>query len=265
METTETQHAAALLSLLFAAGERPSQQGIVDLLAPPVLAPPAPSSVGDAGDAGARPLVSVSLRPEGTVSWLELSAQGLAFDLIGLGPASVPLPPAEHFFGLPSDLGDFVFEAVALAPGPHLAGGEAMLPVVRTLLAIALHLAAGLPVKAVCWHPAGCWMEPRYFVRVAEAWLAGGAFPALGLTAVRRLPDGGAQSAGLAFFTGQELVVEAMPGEPSAETVRLVTRAIDHFVRHGPLLAPATLEGPVGEVLSAAPEEEGRLVRLLRG
>ena len=46
------------------------------------------------------------------------------------------------------------FEGVDLIPGPHLAGGEAILPMVRVHVALGARLAELPGVAAVAWRPA---------------------------------------------------------------------------------------------------------------
>src|SRR5690606_29544588 len=144
----------------------------------------------------------------GADNWLELLSNGLTFDLLGLaGGPPAELPALRHIFGLDHAMPDAV-EAVWFVAGPHLAGGESMMPVVRSQLALALRLAALPGLVAVAWTPAQSAMAVNYFTTVVSAWLEGGAFPALGLTAFALALDGGLQSEGLAFLTGQELRLE---------------------------------------------------------
>lgn len=208
----------------------------------------------------------VSHRPNGDGGWLELLASGLTFDLSGLAPGEAARhPSARHFFGLHEQADSFNLEAITLKPGPHVAAGAGMIPLVRVMMGLALLLARTTAVKAVCWHPAGCWLDPGYFSRVIDAWLAGGAFPALGLTAIVRAPDGGVESDGLDFFTGQELRVEPRRGEASADTVKLAVRMIDYLVSSGKLNESRKLVGPDDEALLAEPSRDGRRIKLSRG
>lgn len=240
---------SADLSLLFAAGERPSAREFEQLLAADGL-----SSHG----------AQISHRPDAAEGWLELLINGLTFDLAGLSPSvSAEVPVMERQFGVTFDPAHFQFEAITIAPGQHIEAGRAMLPLMRSLLGIAAGMALQLPVKAVCWHPAGSWMEPNYFTRIVVSWLAGGVFPALGLTAVEATGKG-VESAGLDFFAGQEVRVEASPGQPHAETVKLAVRVIDHIIRNGPVLTLSELQGPAGEALLAEPSYDGRQVRVWR-
>lgn len=246
----DSARASSGLSLLFAAGGRPSAKAVEALLREPA-AQAAAASIGHCPDDGA--------------GWLEVLAGGLTFDLSGLAPgAPEATPPARHFFGLPEKADSFQFEAVRLAPGEHVAAGAGMIPLVRVMMSLALAF-AGLPgLRAVSWHPAGSWMDAGYFARVTRAWLAGGAFPALGLAAMVRGEGGEVESRGLRFFTGQELRVEGRKGEAAADAVKLAVRAADMLVRAGRLDRVQELTGPEGERLLAEPSPDGRMTHLRR-
>lgn len=242
---------ASGLSLLFAIGTRPTASDIERLL-----------TLADQSGQGAR----ISHRPPDDHGWLELLASGLTYDVGGLAPGSAaPTPPVGQVFGVPSDIEKFEFEPISLKPGAHIASGGAQLPVVRVLLGLVANLALELPVTAVCWNPAGVWMEPKYFNRIVLAWLSGGLFPALGLTRLCAGPDGVVESAGLAFFTGQELSVNPGAGEREPETVRLAVRIVDFLVRQGPLDRPASFTGLTGEALLLEPSPDGGRVVVARG
>ncbi len=238
------------LSLLFAAGKRPSAADIDRLL----------SSAEMQGAAA-----FVSHRPRDDEGWVELLVSGLTFDLIGLSPGEpAPAPPSEHVFGLPDRAASLGYEAISLVPGPHITGGRAMMPVVRAMVSLAATIALPLSVEAVCWHPARSWMEPQYFSRVILNWLSGGVFPALGLTAVEQVEEGFVGSKGLDFFVGQEIQLEAKKGEALAETVKLAVRVIDYMAHNGPLRQPGELEGSGGERLRAEPTRDGKAVWVWR-
>jgi hypothetical protein len=239
------------LSLIFAVGQRPSVDDIERLLA-----------TSDTSLLGAQ----ISYQPDRSEGWVELLASGLTFDLAGLAPASAaPVPPARHTFGIDDGLTDLPLEAISLVPGQHISGGNAMMPVVKAMVGLVANLALHLSAKAVCWHPAGTWMDPNYFARIVLNWQSGGAFPALGLTAVEQGEDGSVASSGLSYFVGQEIKLEAIPGEPAAETVKLAMRVIDYMVIHGPLRSVRQLDGPAGEILTAEPSQHGQVVWIWRG
>ena len=124
----------------------------------------------------------------------------------------------------------------------------------------ALAALAAMPgVEAAVWLPARVAMGTRYFIDAAQAWLGGGAFPALGLTALVDASDGGVESHGLAFFVGRELQVAPWPGASGAAVAKLVVRAV-HALTAG-TTAPARLTGPDGEALSFAVEGDALKLR----
>jgi hypothetical protein len=240
------------VSIIFAAGQRPLADDVERAL-----------DAGSLADVDVR--ARVSFRPDHDEGWLELLASGLTFDLTGLAPTpGAALPPAGQRFALAATRTAGAIEAVSLVPGPHVSAGGALLPVVRVLCGLAARLALALPATAVCWQQAGTWMEPGYFARIIGAWLGGGAFPALGLTTLSPGSDGAVTSAGLAFFTGQELRLEARPGETAADTAKLAVRIIDALVRQGPVQDRDELRGPDGERLIAHPVEDGALLAVWR-
>jgi hypothetical protein len=261
-----SNQAEAGLTLLFAAGARPSAEAVELALAKSdpgaVQGQLTPARKQEVSKQIASRISSQRGRADG---WVEVLASGLTFDLAGLEPGPGLAPPdARHFFGLPRNSDSFVFEAISIFPGPHLAGAGAMIPVVRTMAAIASTLANELGALAVCWEPAGSWMDVQYFSRVIAGWSAGGAFPALGLTGIERMHDGGVESDGLAFFVGQELRIESRRGEAAADTVKLATRVIDHLVNNGPILGREALIGPSGEPLLAEPSADGKFLQVWR-
>lgn len=212
-----------------------------------------------AADGGA----AIVHRPAEAEGWLELLASGLSFDLTGLAPAGPAQTAAgRHWFGLGSDLDLAALEAVALAPGPHIAAGGALLPIVRVMAGLAAALARTLGPQAVVWHPAASVMEPVYFGRIVEGWLAGGAFPALGLTAVTKTPGGAAATEGLAFFCGQEIELAPKRGEAFSETAKLAARIADAIVRQGSIEQSGPLAGPGGRLLVADVSADGRRVAI---
>lgn len=247
----ERDQTFAGMSLLFADGKRPSVDDVERVL-----------NSAELSNSGA----CISFRPNDAEGWVELLVNGLTFDMAGLKPATAePLPECAYSFGLGDVSALSGLEAVSIMPGQHIYGGRAMQPVVRSMTSVMAQLALPLSAKAVCWHPASIWMEPSYFARIVMNWVSGGAFPALGLTAVDRTDEGAVQSKGLDYFIGQEVLLPSIAGEEAADTVKLAVRLIDYLVRNGPLDAPQELEGPGGETLLAEPPEQGNHVRIVRG
>lgn len=234
-------------SLLFPAGARPGVDDIVRLLAS-----------GESGIAA-----RISHCPPASEGWLEILVNGLIFDLRGLSPA-IPsgIEAAPYAYGFAQDVPTGL-EPVELVPAGHIAAGGALPPVVRALAGLAANLAQHLPVQAVVWHPAQTLMEQRYFSRIVFNWLSGGAFPALGLTALVPAEDGSVASKGLAHFTGREMQLEGRAGEPLAESVKLAIRLVDYFMRHGIPNTSCTIEDVNGP-LFAEPSQTGKRVWVWR-
>lgn len=214
MEGTSAQRVAAGLSLLFLPGERTDPAGLRHAL--------------EACQTQAR---LVRENEEGGRA--ELIANGLMFEIDGLAPgAGEQACSPRDSYGFAEAIKFEGLEAVRIYPGHHLSGGVSLDPVIRALLALAAELAVALPVRAVHWHPADTAIEPRAFSRAVLAWLAGGAFPALGLTALSALADGSVVSRGLAHFVGQELTLR---GGAEAHRMKLAAQVVDQIVRNGPL------------------------------
>lgn len=208
------------------------------------------------------PSIEGSSNNSGDGNWLELLINGLVFDLVGLadGPPAATLA-SRHRFGIEdAELGEV--ETVALVPGPHLAGAEAMLPIVRSQLALALQLSQLPDLAAVGWAPVQSRMATDYFATVASGWLEGGAFPALGLTALVPSLDGGLQSEGLTFFTGQELRIEPELAEDRVAAAKLAVRLIDQLAAQDAIDRRFEFGGLDGEPLLLEPSANGRFVRV---
>ncbi len=132
------------LSLLFAKGQRPLRSDIAKLAAMHLAATEGGFSLGHPGELSS--------------GRVELVASGLSFDLSGLAPApSCDLPEIAHRFGEAdrSDLSEV--EGIKLDVGEHLVGGQALLPVVRTMMGLAARLAGQAGVVAVAWHHDVAW------------------------------------------------------------------------------------------------------------
>lgn len=199
-------------------------------------------------------------------SWVELLANGLTFDLVGLAPGRpADRPPGGPAFGLTEGFEAESLEAITLQPGPHLAAGGAMLPVVRTLAWLSA-LLTGLPgVSAVAWHPARSWCAPAYYRDSVLRWIDGGVFPGLGLAALAPTADGGLQSQGLALFTGQEVRLEPELLEDRVAAAKIGLRLMHWMVENGRVDDTQVVPCPDGQPLRLEPAVNGRIVRVWRG
>lgn len=204
---------------------------------------------------------SISHRPDPAEGWLELLSNGLTFDCHGIVPGEpAATPPRGAMLGLDA-IPDG--EAIALRPGPHIAAGRGMLPVVRALAAVGVRLATLPGVRAVCWQPAGSWMEAGYYRRVVGDWLDGGAFPALGLTSLRRESNGAMVSLGLGLLIGQELRFEPERNLSAGAVARISVRLIHELISNGPLAEAKEFVGADGEQLLAVPVRGGEQLRVM--
>lgn len=228
------------LFLLFPTGSRPSALDVRTAL-----------ERSGAGQVSHDPAATQSNVPAS--DWLEVVLDGLTFDLLGLAPGrSLQQRAPRHCFGLDASAMAHC-ERIGIAPGPHLAGAANAMPVVRTML----HLASALSRQWRCalgtlWLPAECAMRRDLFMSAIEAWLAGGPFPALGLTGVTERSRGRLASDGLAFFTGQELVLDPALSADRIAATRLLVRLIDRLVENPPQVGEASVR-----------LEDGRNLRLV--
>ena len=236
-------------SLLFPAGQRPDAQAIEACLL-----------AGETQGVAAR----IGHRPPKDSSWLELIASGLTFDISGLAPGpGCPTAPAQQLYGFAESGMAEGLEAIVLEPGGHIVSEYALQPVVRTLAGLAANFALHLPVEAIVWQPAATAMEPRYFARIILNWLGGGAFPALGLTALVQASDGSVASRGLSHFIGQDLQIEGAAGESSADAIKLAIRVVDYLIRSGPLVHPREIDTGTA-ILQAEPSQFAKMVWVWR-
>lgn len=174
----------------------------------------------------------VSYLPEPDEGWLELLAMGLTYDISGLAPlAAAGSSTPEHFYGIDAACAGQPLEAVRLVPGEHISSSRMMMPVLRILAGLGAELARLPGLQAVGWETARSWMAPAYFMSAVRAWLAGGAFPALGLTSIRRKDDGAMASVGLALFTGLEIELAPLAGEAPQDAAKLFARSIHQLVQ----------------------------------
>ena len=193
-------------------------------------------------------------------------ANGLTFDIVGLAPGPPEeLPPGVHRYAVGPDAEEAAWEALTVRPGPHLTGGHAMAPVVRTLAWLGASLAIIDGTEAVAWHPARSWCAPGYFRDGVLRWIDGGVFPSLGLTAIALAPDGGMQSEGLSLFTGQELRIEPELADDKAAAAKIGVRLIDLLVTEGRVDRPRRITGADGAPLRLEPSANGRFVRVWPG
>lgn len=256
--------------LLFAAGKRPNrtaiiefaeQQSAVSISHDPLNSQPLQLATVDGEDAD--PQNDTSTDQEKRI-WVEILRNGLTFDLEGLKPGiACEFPTPDHIFDLARVPGRAQFEAVRLVPGQHLTGGEAAMPVVKGMVALARDLTHHFDdLAAVVWPPASSAIGRRYFESVITAWDEGGPFPALGLTAFRESVDGALQSVGLGYWIGQELRIEQPISADKVSATRLGARLINQLVLIGGLEESERVVAPDGMRLVMRPSANRKFIRV---
>lgn len=198
--------------------------------------------------------------------WVELLRDGLTFDLQGLAPGpACAVPAIQHKFDWAHGADPHQCEALRVTIGPHLQGAERAMPVLRTLVALGRDLALFFEeMAAVIWSPSGALIGRRFFESTATAWLDGGPFPALGLTAFAEAEDGALHSVGLDWWIGQELRIEPLLAHDKVAATRLGVRLINHLVMLGGLTQEQRIAAPDGTRLVMEPVGGQRLIKVKR-
>lgn len=242
------------LLLLFGAGKRPSAASLKELVAQI-------DGVGVSHDPSTHKSAT-----EQSADWLELMMDGLTFDLSL--PDTDSAPSVADFSG-PEFLSRLrktdEFEVLIITPGPHLAGGNYLLPILRGLWSLGASLGEKLDgLLAYGWPPSSSLIEPSLFCNGANDWAKGGALPAAALTSFNESMDRGLQSKGLSVFTGQELRLEPDLAEHPDNARRLGLRLVDQLIRRGRIDAVEEFTGPDGAPLRLEPSKNGKFVRVWR-
>lgn len=257
--------------MLFAQGKRPTRAAILDFVARQQSVLLSHDPAGEAGvelavaNGEPSPLGRRSAGAQDEV-WLELLRDGLTFDLRGLAPGPCPgVPPITHRFDFAPGGGEDALEALAVLPGPHLAGGERSMPVLKAMLGLARDLTQHFPdLVAIHWAPSHSAIGRRFFESVITAWLDGGAFPALGLTAFEEAPDGALQSVGLGLWIGQEVRIEPPLTNDKIAATRLGVRLINQLVIVGGLDESERIIAPDGTRLVMQTSRNSQFIRVRR-
>jgi hypothetical protein len=198
--------------------------------------------------------------------WVELLRDGLTFDLQGLAPGpACEVPAVQHLFDWPTGPDFHQYEAMGVMIGPHLEGAQRSVPVLRSMIALARDLVLFFEeIAAVIWQPSASLIGRRFFESTATAWIDGGPFPALGLTAFKLHEDGALQSVGLGVWTNQEIRIEPPLAQDKVAATRLGVRIINHLVLLGGLAREERIIAPDGTPLLLRPDPDGTIIRVQR-
>lgn len=198
--------------------------------------------------------------------WIEFVRDGLTFDITGLSPGlSADFPQILHRFDLKKIPEQSDYEVLHLTPGHHLAGGEQLIPIAQSLLRLARDLVDHFDeLDCVVWPPAASAIGHQFFESIVTAWLDGGPFPALGLTAFHETVDGALQSEGLDFWIGQEVRIEPPLSADKVTATRLGVRLINQLVLVGGIDQSERVVAPDGTNLVMRTSRNGKFVRVWR-
>ena len=263
------------LHLLFAIGKRPTRAALRDFAASQRAVSLTHDPSGDVrfhlvdtanGAAEAAPSGSRESFGAQEMLWVELLREGLTFDLVGLAPGrGNPFPVVEHRFDLESIPTAMSYDVLHLAPGQHLIGGERSMPVVKGLIALARDLTHHFDgLLAIVWPPSQSAIGRRFFESISTAWLEGGPFPALGLTAFHETADGALESIGLDFWLDQELRIEPPLSQDKVAATRLGVRLINQLILVGGLEESERIIAPDGNRLVMRPSRNRKYIRVWR-
>jgi hypothetical protein len=260
------------LILLFAAGRRPTRAALRDFskISPAISVSYDPLEATTSlylVDAQSSPEPSAQISPvarDDQPLWLELLCSGLGMDVIGIAPGPcVGFPEINNQFDLPQKPTVTSHDAVRLAPGQHLVAAENSPPVAKALIALARDLVHHFEdLEAVYWPASRSAIGRRFFESTTTAWLEGGPFPALGLTAFKESMDGAIQTSGLDFWIGQELRIEPPLSYDKVAATRLGVRIVNQLVLVGGLEQAERIVAPDGSRLLMRPSRNGKFVRV---
>ncbi|MEL7196981.1 MAG: hypothetical protein AAGL10_01590 [Pseudomonadota bacterium] len=197
-------------------------------------------------------------------TWIELLHNGLTFDLKGLEPGQADeIPAIEHRFDLASERSAEDFETLRIVPGEHLISGKASMPIVKGMIGLARDMINHFEdLEGVYWPPSQSVIGRRFFESISTAWLEGGAFPALGLTAFKEAEDGALQSVGLDFWVGQELSIEPPLANDKVSATRLAVRIINQVILVGGISEAERITSPDRAVLIMKPSRNQKFIRV---
>ncbi|MEM6857882.1 MAG: hypothetical protein AAF559_08415 [Pseudomonadota bacterium] len=117
-------------------------------------------------------------------------------------------------------------------------------------------------LEAIVWPPSQSAIGRRFFESISTAWLDGGPFPALGLTAFKETMDGALQSVGMDFWIGQELRIELPLSNDKVAATRLGVRLVNQLIAVGGLEDSERIVAPDGSRLIMRPSRNRKFIRV---
>jgi len=204
--------------------------------------------------------MEMTLTPVGPPNKLafEIVYCGVTFDisittqsdsLSGLKPIFCNLDPA------------YVKSGLDIMLGRHVAGGERVPAIVRTMLELATKLGVLSRAVATIWRPANIMSGFAYFEETVESYLSGGPFPVLALIDFKTGTDGIITTTGLRTLSGQDLQIDC-GNLDKTEVMRRAVRVCHDLAVNGPILSRTLLDGLIpGEKLELVPSSDNGLLK----
>ncbi|NJM50574.1 MAG: hypothetical protein HC843_06550 [Sphingomonadales bacterium] len=137
---------------------------------------------------------------------------------------------------------DSIGMCIALELGDHIGSGRTAPTIIRQLLEFAVSFGDELSLTAVLWTPAKIASGYDYFRDVVGQYLSGGAFPVLPLVDFKSDGDGEISSAGLSWFSNQEITVSSATLEQK-QLVRRAVRIVHDIAVNGPITEEMEIAG----------------------
>jgi hypothetical protein len=211
--------------------------------------------------------VSVAANAEMTLTQVG-PANGTAFEIAYCGVTYLISITERHnsFAGLKEIFCNIdlvqIRSALNVALGAHVAGGERVPSIIRTLLDLGRKVGISCSAVAAVWRPANVVSGFDYFEQAVKGYLMGGAFPVLAMVNFRSGPDRILTTNGLAALSGQELQI-GCESVKDAEIMRRAVRVVHDLAVNGPVLSQVRLDGlDPGEKLDLDPVSSAGLLKM---
>ncbi|NNC59066.1 MAG: hypothetical protein HKO05_03635 [Erythrobacter sp.] len=198
--------------------------------------------------------------------WVELQRDGLTYDCSGLtpGPANA-MPDITRWLGSQPEGSLIPGSHIGLGLGPHIRAGQALLPILRGLLKVAVDLAGSFEDCAgVCWLASRMAADPKSLESMIAGGNGTGPLPISWLMATHDTAEGHVVTEGLAYFSGQELRIRSGIAQDTSEAALLALRLANQVIHMGGLEGSERFTGPDGLVLTLEPSGDGGLIDVRR-
>lgn len=196
---------------------------------------------------------------------LEAMIGGMSFTLTHLDTSEIrPIfenADMEHIFCKPPSKKT---PGIGIALGDHILSARHSETVNRALLQLARHVGQSLNAAAIVWQPAQLHIGFDYFIGATDHYITGGPFPVLAQIAISETAKGEFQTAGLSYFSDQEIRISAPAGYAPNEVVKRLVRIAHDIATNGKIETKIETDGFIaGEKLFLTPQDNGQSVEII--